>query len=187
MAEYDRPYRRFDEPWDAHELTFCCFQRRAFLMRDRSRGYFVDAVRKARENHSFEVWAYVLMPEHVHLLIWPREEAYSISDITKSIKQSVARTAIAWLRRENPSGLAVLATGQGSCPYRFWLDGAGYDRNIRKADTLRSVIDYIHNNPVRRGLVDSPEKWCWSSFCEWEYDQAGPISLDKESCLRSLQ
>ena len=168
-------------------MTFSCFRRRAFLARDRTRRYVADAVAMARDKHAFDVWAYVLMPEHVHLLIWPREETYSISGISKSIKQSVSRKAIGWLRAENPSGLGVLATGQRSCPYRFWLDGAGYDRNVRKIGTLRSVIDYIHNNPVRRGLVESPEEWCWSSFREWEYDEPGLIPIDKESCLRSLQ
>ena len=71
--------QRFNAPWDAHELTFSCYRGREFLSRDRTRLYFVEAVNKAREKHVFDVWAYVIMLEHVHLLIWPREETYSIS------------------------------------------------------------------------------------------------------------
>lgn len=179
--------QRWNIPWDAHELTFSCYRRRSFLLSDRTRGYFAEAVAKAREKHAFDVWSYVIMPEHVHLLIWPRQEVYSISAILKSIKQSVGRRAIRWLRQENPGGLAQLSTGQKDNPYRFWQDGGGYDRNIRKAETLRTVMDYIHANPVSRGLAESPEGWAWSSCRAWlgEEDE-GPIRIDKESCNLSL-
>ena len=178
--------QRWNIPWDAHELTFSCFQGRAFLSRDRTRKYFAEAVERARARHPFDVWAYVIMPEHVHLLIWPREERYDVSGILWSIKQSVARRAVGWLQRENPEGLTALATGRKAQPYRFWQDGGGYDRNIRKARTLRLSIDYIHNNPVRRGLTDLAEEWPWSSCRDWLTDEAGLIRLDKDSCNNSL-
>ena len=56
----------------------------------------------------------------------------------------------------------------GSTSFRFWQEGPGYDRNIRKESTMRLVIDYIHLNPVRRGLVDHPSKWPWSSWRHYE-------------------
>ena len=183
---YRKRCRRWNDPWDAHELTFSCYRGRKFLLSERTRGYLVEAVAKAREKHAFDVWAYVIMPEHVYLLIWPRQQAYSISAILKSIKQSVSRRAIGWLRRENPTGLVQLATGQKDNPYRFWQDGGGYDRNIRKAETLRKAIDYIHGNPVKRGLVENPEDWYWSSCRSWMLDEEGPIPIDKESCNLSL-
>jgi len=179
--------KRYNDPWDAHELTFSCHQRRAFLSRDRTRSYFAEAVERARVMHAFDVWAYVIMPEHVHLLVWPRQEVYSISAILKSIKQSVSRRAIAWLRRNHPAGLASLATGQRHCRYRFWLAGGGYDRNIRAPRAIRKAIEYIHANPVERGLVERPEDWLWSSCREWDIEDPGPIGLDKDSCLRSLE
>ena len=178
--------QRFNAPWDAHELTFSCYRGREFLSRDRTRVYFVEAVNKAREKHAFDVWAYVIMPEHVHLLIWPREETYSISAILKAIKQSVSRRAIGWLRRENPAGMVHLQTGQKDNPYRFWQDGGGYDRNIHKAATLRKSMDYIHNNPVECGLVEHPGHWVWSSWRAWELGETGPIPIDRDSCNASL-
>ena len=63
--------QRWNTPWQAHGLTFSCYRRQAFLSKDRTRGYLADAVNRARETHGFHVWAYVFMPEHVHLLIWP--------------------------------------------------------------------------------------------------------------------
>ncbi|HUS48268.1 MAG TPA: transposase [Phycisphaerae bacterium] len=187
VSGYRKLCKRYNKPWDAHELTFSCYQRRAFLSRDRTRQFLADAIVRARELHSFDLWAYVVMPEHVHLLIWPRNEAYSVSAILKAIKQSVSRRAIGWLRVNDPSGLANLATGQKHAPYRFWQDGGGYDRNLRSAKALLRAIGYIHDNPVARGLVRRPEDWAWSSYRQWEFNGPGAISIDKEACLRSLE
>ena len=178
--------RRYNDPGHAHALTFSCYRRQPLLSSDRVRGYIVDAVTKARQKHAFDVWAYVIMPEHVHLLIWPRREAYSVSAILKSIKQSVARRAIAWLRSKDPSGLAQVATGQKWGAYRFWQDGGGYDRNIRSVETLRHVVDYMHHNPVERGLVGRPDDYLWSSYRAWMLGEGGLIPIDKESYRDSL-
>jgi putative transposase len=178
--------QRWNESWQAHELTFSCYQRRAFLGRDRTRGYLIDAINRARNRHAFHVWAYAIMPEHVHLLIWPTCPFYSISGILKSIKQSVARKAIAWLNKYNPEGLKWVETNQPGKPYQFWQDGGGYDRNIRSAIVLRKVMDYIHENPCKRELSATAEEWMWSSAKDWAGLGAGPIPLDKETCLNSL-
>ena len=178
--------QRWNNPWDAHELTFSCFRRRGLLSKDRTRHYLTEAINKARMAHGFHVWAYVVMPEHVHLLIWPASEVYSISSILKTIKQSVARRAVRWLKANNPKGLQWLATGRRDKPYQFWQDGGGYDRNVRSSKALRDVFAYIHNNPIKRGLVARPEEWQWSSARDWAELGAGPISIDKDSCLASF-
>ncbi len=183
---YRKSRQRWNEPWQAHELTFSCLDQRALLSRDRTRGYFIEAMERARENHGFHLWAYVIMPEHAHVLLWPNKEIYDISEILKSIKQSVARRAVLWLRKNNPAGLRWMATGQTEKPYAFWQDGGGYDRNVRHAKALTQMIDYIHNNPVQRGLVSRPEDWPWSSAPDWAGVSKGPIRLDMESCKNSL-
>jgi putative transposase len=178
--------KRWNEPWQAHELTFSCYRRRAFFGRDRTRQYLAQAVEQAKQKHAFHVWAYVIMPEHVHLLIWPAMEVYSISAILKSIKQSVSRKAVTWLKANNPAGLRCMATAQAGKPYQFWQDGGGYDRNIRNAKALREMMGYIHDNPVKRGLVERAEDWLWSSARDWAGQEPGPIPIDRESCLNSM-
>ena len=167
-------------------MTFSCYRRRAFLGRDRTRQYLADAINAARVKLGFHVWAYVMMPEHIHLLVWPAKEVYSISTILQATKQSVSRRAVGWLKSNNPAGLKLLATGRADKPYQFWQDGGGYDRNIRNAKALRDIIAYIHNNPVRRGLVVRPEDWPWSSAADWADMKTGPIPIDKETCLNSM-
>ena len=103
------------------------------------------------------------MPEHVHLLLLPTTEDYSISEILRSIKQPVSQKLMAFLRKHNPEKLRLFKTDQESEPYRFWKPGGGYDRNITNPETLIKVVDYIHHNPIRRGLVDNPIDWKWSS------------------------
>ena len=177
---------RWDTPWQAHELTFSCLRRQAFLSRQRTRQYMAAAIQRARRAKGFHVWGYVIMPEHVHLLLWPACETYATSSILQAIKQPVARRAIRWLKTANPCGLQHLATGDARKPYRFWQAGGGFDRNVRSGEAPANMLTYIHENPVRRGLVKQAEDWIWSSAADWADVRAGPVVIDKESFLASL-
>ena len=162
----------------AHELTFSCYRNRNFLLKERTCRYLIDAIITAKRNHNFDLWAYVFMPNHVHLLICPQTPDYSISKILLAIKQPAARKAIAYLKQHNPDGLKHLATGQQHRPYRFWQKGGGYDRNITSVDTIIHAVRYIHNNPVRKELVSSPQEWLFSSAKDWSKQGTGPLPID---------
>jgi putative transposase len=168
---------RHDIPYHAHALTFSCYQRRPFLMTGRTREWLGQAISMAADRHRMDIWCYVIMPEHVHLLVWPREEIYSISDVLLTIKQSTARRAVGYLKVHNPLGLKHLSTGQRNKPYRFWQTGGGYDRNIVGREALLKTVDYIHGNPVRRKLAATPVEWEWSSPRQWEGKADGPIPI----------
>jgi putative transposase len=178
--------RRWNIPGQGHELTFSCYRRQKLFISQRCCQWLAEGVQLAAERHEFDVWAYVIMPEHVHLLVWPRRAEYSIAAILKTLKQSVGRRAIGWLRRENATGLACLATGHDRPAYTFWQEGGGYDRNICTATALRQAVEYIHANPVRRGLVEHPGDWPWSSWRGWHLGEATTIALARESLLRTL-
>ena len=117
---YTKRCRRYNIAGDAHELTFSCYNNRPFLRAERVCKYLIDSIMSSREKHQFDLWAYVFMPNHVHLLICPRNAKYSISDILLSIKQTVSRRGIDYLKDNNPDGLKQLATSQVRRPYRFW-------------------------------------------------------------------
>jgi putative transposase len=127
----------------------------------------IEAVGRASKKHDFAVLSYVIMPEHAHLLILPRKQDYDIAGILKSIKQSVAKKAKQFLELNDSEWLERLTAKKGDRKvFRFWQSGPGYDRNIRDDDELLEKIKYIHENPVKRGLVDRPEEWEWSSAAE---------------------
>ena len=178
---YTKRCRRHNVAGDAHELTFSCYNNQRFLSAKRICGYLVDSIISSREKHQFDLWVYVFMPDHVHLLICPRGPRYSISDILLSVKQPVSRKAINYLKNSNPDGVKYLATSQIHRPYRFWQKGGGYDRNITKAKTIIDSARYIHNNPVRKGLVETPSDWYYSSAADWENIRQGPITIDFDS------
>jgi len=155
--------RRYNIPAHAHALTFSCYRRNPLLDSEPARELTAAAIERAREKHRFHLWAYVLMPEHVHILILPLDQHYSISDILKSIKQSVSRRMIGNLKKRNADALMHVETGLARPKHRFWQDGGGYDRNCWSEGEIMRQIEYIYNNPVRRGLADKPDDWYWSS------------------------
>jgi putative transposase len=110
-----------------------------------------------------------------------------MSQFLQAIKEPVARKAIAFLRKHSPHWLPRITVPEGKrIRHRFWQPGGGYDRNILSTDTLRSMIEYIHANPVRRGLVGQPEDWEWSS-ARW-YAGLRPVKIDMDcQVLAELQ
>jgi putative transposase len=171
--------KRYNDSGCAHELTFSCYQSRNFLSKERPCQWLAEAIDQARTLQDFSLWAYVFMPNHVHLLIRPHKKDYSVSAILKAIKTPVATKAIRYLKENNPEGLKQLATGQQYRPYHFWQKGGGYDRNMNRTDTLIEAVRYIHLNPVRKKLVDSPLKWYYSSASAWAGLDEGSLKIDK--------
>jgi len=178
--------KRYNVPGDAHFLTFSCFKRRPFLSRDRTRKWLVDSVISARIKHSFDLWAYAIMPEHTHLVLYPTLPVYDLSLILKSIKQSVSNAAIAFVRSNQPDFLAQMTDTQpnGKTSIRFWQRGGGYDRNLTSTDEIWEKINYTHNNPVERELCARAEDWRWSSASDYSGLREGPIPLNLDRLPR---
>ena len=117
------------------------------------------------------------MPEHVHLLVFPSGHPGDMSQFLQAAKEAVARKAITFLKSNAPNWLEKITVVEGrKTRHRFWQPGAGYDRNVTSTDTLRSMIVFIHANPVRRGLVSRPEEWEWSS-ARW-FAGIRPVKLE---------
>ena len=153
-----------NESGHAHELTFGCFRGYPFLQAERTCQWLADAIDEARRELDFALWAYVFMPEHVHLLVWPRRPVYDIGQILRRIKEPVGRKAIKHLQTHAPRWLPRITVKRGDrIARRFWQAGGGFDRNVIEAEVIFAMIEYIHANPVRRALVILPEEWKWSS------------------------
>ena len=164
QAEPRRKKRKtYNEPGHAHELTFSCYKRLPILD-DEAKFAFLENLENVRRNMQVEVWAYVLMPEHVHLLIWPTQPVYCISTILGKLKDDFAKRQLARIANENPALLSKLTVQQnGKAIRKFWQPGGGFDRNMYSPNVIRAAIEYIHANPVRRGLVEDVYDWPWSS------------------------
>ncbi|MBT6158266.1 MAG: hypothetical protein HOL01_05445 [Planctomycetaceae bacterium] len=175
------PHRKnFNDPGHAHELTFTCYRGFPFLARERTRRWLADAIDEARFEWHFDLWAYVVMPEHVHLVVHPRETEYDIAAIRKAIKAPVGSAAIDWLKTNAPEWLPRITRKRGGETERlFWQSGGGHDRNIIEPATLMRMIDYVHANPVRKGFVERASEWEWSSAAFLLTGGDSPIRVDR--------
>lgn len=167
--------KNFNVPGNAHELTFTCYRRYPFLAKDRTCRWLADAINAACLELDYQLWAYVFMPDHVHLIVYPNRAEYDIADLRKQIKAPVAKQAINHLQQHAPEWLPRITRQRGSRTERlFWQSGGGYDRNIEDPRLLSRMIDYLHDNPVRKGLVDRPADWAWSSAAWHDLRRPGP-------------
>ncbi|MEW6531766.1 MAG: transposase [Thermodesulfobacteriota bacterium] len=172
--------RRYNIPGHAHFLTFSCYNRLPMLTEDSSCAILATSIESACVRLDVALWAYVFMPEHVHLLVLPRRETYRISDFLKAVKQPVSTRVLHKLKKRNASSLLELrVTKLDSQPrFRFWQAGGGHDFNVWSMKKALEKALYCHRNPVTRGLVSDPEDWRWSSYRQLE------LGLDYENSPR---
>ena len=187
---YRKRVKHYDNG-EAHFLTFSCHKRLPLLSKDRTCQWFVEALAQSRAQHGFELWAWVIMPEHVHLLILPKTTGggaqQKVSAILADIKRPVGQRAIAYLEEHAPDFLERIKFRNKNRAYRrFWQAGSGYDENIDDPSALYEIATYIHNNPVRRGLVARPEDWKWSSARDWLGHSADALCLVDRTMPSSL-
>ena len=105
------------------------------------------------------------MPEHVHLLLWPHDDEPAIDSFLRDVKLpvSVFQKQLLVAHRSRLLKRLTVPTGGDQGQFRFWQKGPGYDRNLQTCEAVQGSMDYIHDNPVKRRLVQSPLDWRWSS------------------------
>lgn len=178
--------KHFHEPGDFHELTFSCYRRLPLLTNDLWRRWLAESIEEAATAARFQLTAFVFMPEHVHLLVWPTDPgatADEVSSLLAGVKRPVSRRVKAALQGEGTRTAQRLLerltvrTRPGKTAFRFWQEGPGYDRNLQTEKAVLASIDYIHHNPVKRGLVKVAAKWKWSS-ARWYISDGKQIDTD---------
>jgi putative transposase len=158
---------RFHHSGQSHFVTFCCYHRRRLLTTDESRRIFESALERVRRSFRLHVYGYVVMPEHVHLLLSEPQQD-TLADALKSLKQGVARRLI----------------GEAE---HFWQKRY-YDFNIRNYPQFVEKLRYIHRNPVKEaGLCERPEDWEWSSFRHYSTGCEGRVEIESEWTARKRE
>jgi putative transposase len=157
---------RFHESGQTHFVTFCCDHRRRLLTTDAARRIFESALERVRRSYRLNLFGYVIMPEHVHLLL-SEPQLDTLADALKSLKQGVSRRLI------------------GKAEH-FWQKRY-YDFNIRNYPQFVEKLSYIHRNPVRRGLCEHPQDWEWSSFRHYATGFEGRVEIESEWTARKRE
>lgn len=158
-----------------HFITFMCYGRLPLLRSARARTVFVQILDEVRKRFGFSLVGYVVMPEHIHLLIGEPTRG-TPSTVIQVLKQPVSRR----LRRQRKSDARQLPLnfqqGHATLP-RFW-QRRFYDFNVWSLKKRVEKLHYMHMNPLKRKLVSHPKGWPWSSFAFYSKPGSGLIRLD---------
>jgi putative transposase len=164
-----------------HYLTFVTFARVPIFKSETICQFFIDAVVETKEIFPFKLVAYVLMPDHAHLIINPFDR--NIVTVAKSIKGKSAKKTLDWLKTNGHFG--SLAKLERTHPKKRNHSYSVWQKGVRSIDLeshkfVQQKSNYIHLNPVRAGLCDHPAKWKWSSYRSYFPHKPGevPIEID---------
>jgi putative transposase len=147
--------KRYQEAGDLHFLTFSCSQRSPYLASTKSRDRFEQTLEQIRKRYVFHVFGYVVMPEHVHLLV-SEPQRTTLARAMQALKTSISKQS----------------------SYRPFWQVRYYDFNVFSSAKHTEKLRYIHRNPVTRGLVSRPEEWLWSSFRHYLTGESGIVEIE---------
>jgi len=161
---------------DMHFITFSCYRRLPLLASAPARDIFVQVLRQVRSDYDLKLVGYVVMPEHVHLLISEPTRG-TPSTVLKMLKQRVSHR----LRRKPRSASSAqesfpVAWPAGDLP-QLW-QRRFYDFNVWSGKKRVEKLAYMHMNPVKCGLVEDPKDWRWSSYSFYQGRGAVPVEMD---------
>jgi REP element-mobilizing transposase RayT len=188
---------KFDVEGDTHFVTTNVWHRQPLFVSRAFAQIVLDNLRHYSEALNYELVGYVVMPDHFHALIYPRAVT-PISKIMQCVKKYAAKQIIATLRANQdfqmiqfPSHLEYIRRERAKCldrefptlenflvkkqrtenhNFEIWQESF-YDFNVFTKKKINEKLDYMHNNPVRWGLAESPADYAFSSFQKWYQDE----------------
>jgi putative transposase len=147
--------KRYQQAGDFHFITFSCHARRPYFNDAESRDLFERTLEQTRKRYVLFVFGYVVMPEHIHLLVSEPKHG-TLGNAIQALKTSISKQS-----KQKP----------------FWLPRY-YDFNLHGEDKRIEKLRYMHRNPVKRGLVACPEEWRWSSFRHYLTGGVGVVEIE---------
>jgi putative transposase len=194
---------------DLHFITCSCYQRRPLLGSPERRDLLLRVLEDVRQRYLLVVHGYVVMPEHIHLLV-TEPQVGTISTFMQALKLGFARRVLAphfsqkaremghpRLEKEKLDAAAEesqedlsrntriqrLGPPRSSVQHHVWQKRF-YDFNVWTEEKRIEKLRYINRNPVTRGLVASPEEWRWSSFGFYAYRRRGIVRVNEWEVMK---
>jgi putative transposase len=175
---HKKPERRYGQQ-HLHFITCSCYRRLPFLNIARNRDKLLEILDQVREKYQFALVGYVVMPEHIHLLV-SEPKIGTPSTVMRVFKQRVSRSLRAKKRRmRSAKQLALWRETPSRAPRSFW-QRRFYDFNVWSRKKRIEKLNYMHRNPVKRGLVAAPQLWLWSSYRFYQYGEKNMCTPDRE-------
>jgi len=167
--------RIIDDALSAHFVTFSVFRRRRLLDHDHPKRIVLGVLSSLLEETQSLCAGFVLMPNHVHAVLW-FPEAGQLSSFMHEWKRQSSLNIRQWYR-ENADHY-LLASGEGG---RFWQPKY-YSFEIYGREKLEEKLTYLHHNPVRAGLVERATDWQWSSARWYEWGRTVGVPVGWVNC-----
>lgn len=156
-----------------HFITWSCYHRRPLLDTGQARDLLLTVLELMRERYRFGVVGYVVMPEHVHMLI-SEPQIGNPSLVVQTVKLGFTQRLLT--DQENPHA-SQRTRDMGPVAKHIW-QRRFYDFNVWSQRKEVEKLKYMHRNPVVRGLVKKPEDWRWSSYRSYAYGENGLVRIN---------
>lgn len=163
-----RPRRIADEERHVHFVTFSCFHRRRLLGTDRAKRIVIGTLAARLVRLNGLCLGFVVMPNHVHALVW-FDEIGLLSTFMDTWKHESSARIKQLYRRRHPDYWEKVGEQDSVWQARY------HSFNVYSEGKLQQKLDYVHLNPVRAGLVDHPVDWRWSS-ARWYWERK-PVGI----------
>jgi putative transposase len=196
-----RGLRRFQDSGQSHFITFSCYRRQPNFV-NAAVYLFPVCLEDMRRRFDMRVYGFVVMPEHVHLLLSEPERG-TLSEAMHYLKLSFAKR-LRGLRQASPSAQVSVQKPDANLGHphptdanvghqqpnqqqgSFWQKRY-YDRNVRDGREFGVKLRYLHRNPVKRRLVRDPGDWKWSSFRHYAFREMGVVEIESEWTARDRE
>src|SRR5580698_5900543 len=180
-----RGLHRYHESGQSHFITFSCYHRKPKFADSRFYDLFPLCLEAMRLRFPMRIYGYVVMPEHVHLLVSEPEQG-TLAEAMHYLKLSFSKRAksLRLVPKIRTLGLVpqvrVHRLDANLGPAEPFWQKRYYDRNVRSVREFGIKLRYLHRNPVKRGLVCDPGDWKWSSFRHYAFREMGVVEIESE-------
>ena len=158
-----------------HFITCSCYRRLPLLRSIRAKNAFAKVLGEVRERYCFALAGYIVMPEHIHLLISEPDRG-TPSTVMQVLKQRVSLQMRH--RRKTPTAQLQLRWDRADHALAHFWQLRFHDFNVWSHKKRIEKLQYMHMNPVKRGLVVHPKDWPWSSFLFYSRGEPGLVRID---------
>jgi putative transposase len=158
-----------------HFITCSCYKRLPLLGAAISRNILVSTLNEVRDRYSFALVGYVIMPEHFHLLI-----GEPVRGTPSTVLQLMKQMSSSRLRGTSAGNEHFGVANSHTCAHQFWTPRF-YDFNVWSRTKISEKLQYMHMNPIKRGLVAHPREWIWSSYSFYSDMFPGIVRIDPVS------
>ena len=171
----------FDIEGHVYYITTVVYNRLPIFARPSFVIPLIDSLNFYRYKRTFKLMGYVIMPDHIHLLIWPFGQS-PMNDIMRDFKKFTAvriiRQADVEARADWLTAFATAGAETNRSDNKVWQDSY-WDSNVYSDRYLRQKLNYMHRNPLRASLVEQPEDYPYSSYRNYMMGDDSLIEIDR--------